>query len=137
MSPTFSAFTTSIQNSVNTAGTGALVMEETSGGVTCRSTDGTEGLSGNSAICATINNYGGTSNSKLLTPRGGQHHVRRDQERGVQSPPATAFTAAQSLAPLAAGVTATYAFSVSLDASATNTYQGLQASQPLTWTFGA
>ena len=70
MSPTFSAFTTSIQNSVNTAGTGALVMEETSGGVTCRSTDGTEGLSGNSAICATINNYGGTSNSKLLTPRG-------------------------------------------------------------------
>ena len=70
MSPTFSAFTASIQNSVNTAGTGALIMEETSGGVTCTSTDGTEGLSGNSAICATINNYGGTSNSKACRSRG-------------------------------------------------------------------
>ena len=49
---------------------------------------------------------------------------------------AASFTSVQALAPLAAGVSATYTFAVSLDSSATNSYQGLQASQPLTWTFG-
>ena len=179
MSPTFSAFTASIQNSLNTAGTGALVMEETSGGVTCKSTEGTDGVSGNSAICATINKYGGTG--KLLTPGGaanttyvviknsgsvaapsfslspgactqsvlgtssGTANDLRDKLKikittggtTVYDGTATAFTAVQALAPLAAGITATFTFSVSLDSSATNAYQGLQASQPLTWTSGA
>jgi len=60
MSPTFSAFTASIQNSVNTAGTGTLVMEEKNqaGTVTCLSTDGGS-VSTNSATCATINKYSG------------------------------------------------------------------------------
>jgi len=176
MSPTLSAFTASIQNSVNTAGTGALVMEETSGGVTCRSTDDTNGVSGNAAICATINKYG----SKLLTPGGPANttyilirnlgsvsaasfsltpgactqstlgtangtasdlcdKIKVKITTGsttVYDGTAASFTAAQALAPLAAGFSATFTFAVSLDSSATNAYQGLQASQPLTWTFG-
>ncbi|MGI3779711.1 MAG: hypothetical protein ACRYG2_02950 [Janthinobacterium lividum] len=38
-------------------------------------------------------------------------------------------------APVAAGTTITYKFDVTLAATAGNTYQGLAASQPLTWTF--
>ena len=60
MTPTFSAFSASIQNSTNTAGTGTLVMEEknAAGLVTCLSTDAV-GVSVNAATCATINKYGG------------------------------------------------------------------------------
>jgi hypothetical protein len=65
MSPTFSAFTASITNSANTAGTGTLIMEESQivGGVpttTCKSTDGGD-ITTNAATCGTINKYGGTS----------------------------------------------------------------------------
>jgi hypothetical protein len=42
-----------------------------------------------------------------------------------------------SLTPPAAGATKTYTFTVTLPASAGNTYQGLAASQPLTWTFNS
>lgn len=61
LSPTVAAFTAQIQNSVNTAGSGTLIMEETNSGgtVTCRSTDGTT-VDTNSATCSTINKYGGT-----------------------------------------------------------------------------
>lgn len=38
-------------------------------------------------------------------------------------------------APIAPNVTVTYTFTVTLAASAGNTYQGLSASQPLTWQF--
>jgi len=44
------------------------------------------------------------------------------------------------LTPLAAGASADYTFAVSLDSipdATVNSYQGLQASQPLTWTFQA
>jgi hypothetical protein len=64
MSPTFSAFTASIQNTVNTAGSGALTMQESDGSFTCNSTDGGS-VSTNSATCATINKYGG---SMIMTP---------------------------------------------------------------------
>lgn len=59
MTPTFSAFTASIQNSVNGASSGILVMQErnSTGTVTCLSTDG-GGLSSNVASCSTINKYG-------------------------------------------------------------------------------
>ncbi|MBI4901740.1 MAG: hypothetical protein HY829_14875, partial [Actinobacteria bacterium] len=50
---------------------------------------------------------------------------------------ADAFKTAQQLTPLAVGASAAYTFTVSLDSTADNTYQGLQASQPLTWTFQA
>ncbi|MGV8850696.1 MAG: hypothetical protein ACOH16_14270 [Propionibacteriaceae bacterium] len=60
MTPTFAAFSASIANSTNTAGTGTLVMEEKNqaGTVTCLSTDGGS-VSTNAATCATINKYGG------------------------------------------------------------------------------
>ena len=60
MTPTFAAFSASIANSTNTAGTGTLVMEEKNqaGTVTCLSTDGGS-ISTNAATCATINKYGG------------------------------------------------------------------------------
>lgn len=182
MSPTFSAFSASITNSVNTAGTGTLIMQETSGTtLSCLSTDGPNGLSGNAATCASINKYGGTGTR--LTP-GGAANITTVTIKNLgtvaatsfslapgtctQSTPTTstgsatdlcdklhikittgsttvyegsadAFTTAQTLTPLAAGASAVYTFAVSLDSIATNanTYQGLEASQPLTWTFQA
>jgi hypothetical protein len=183
MSPTFSAFSASIQNTVNTTGTGALVMEETSGGVTCKSTDGAGGLSSIvAATCATINKYGGTTGT-LLTPGGvgntttvviknsgsitpatfslspgactqsnlgssngsatdlcGKINIKIYAAATATGIPiyngtATAFTTALVLTPPAATTSASYTFVVSLDSTATNSYQGLQASQPLTWAF--
>lgn len=60
MTPTFSALAASIQNTVDTAGAGTLVMQESNsdGSVLCNSTDGGS-VSTNSATCATINKYGG------------------------------------------------------------------------------
>lgn len=60
MTPTFSAFSASIQNTANTAGTGTLIMEEknSAGTVTCLSTSGGS-INTNAATCATINKYGG------------------------------------------------------------------------------
>lgn len=178
MSPTFSAFTASIQNSVNTTASGTLIMQETSGGLTCKSTDGAA-ISTNAATCSTINKYGGTGT--LLTPGGAANtttvtiantgtvaassftltpgactqsalstpvgtatdlcaklHVKiTTGGTTVYEGSASALTAVQSLTPLAAGGSASYTFAVSLDSSADNTYQGLQASQPLTWAFQA
>lgn len=61
LSPTISAFTAQIKNTVDTAGTGTLIMQETNadGSVVCTSTDGGS-VSTNTATCATINKYGGT-----------------------------------------------------------------------------
>ena len=60
MTPTFASFTASIGNSINAAGMGTLVMQETNaaGTITCLSTDG-GGISVNLATCSTINKYGG------------------------------------------------------------------------------
>lgn len=60
MTPSFAAFTASVNNSINNAGTGTLVMQESNsaGTVTCLSTDG-GGISSNVATCSTINKYGG------------------------------------------------------------------------------
>ncbi|MGC3992979.1 MAG: hypothetical protein QM779_02430 [Propionicimonas sp.] len=59
LTPTFSALTAAITNSANTAGTGTLVMTETSSdmGTTC-----TSGATG-SATCSTINKFGGNTAS--------------------------------------------------------------------------
>ena len=52
MSPTFSAFTASILNPINTAGSGTLIMTETDAGtLVCNSADATS-LATNSASCA-------------------------------------------------------------------------------------
>jgi len=58
MTPTFSAVTAQIVNSVDTAGTGSLTMQESDGTSTCNSTD-SGSISTNSATCSSINKYGG------------------------------------------------------------------------------
>jgi hypothetical protein len=60
MTPTFASFTASIGNSINWAGTGTLVMQETNapGTITCLSTD-SGSVSSNVATCSSINKYGG------------------------------------------------------------------------------
>lgn len=60
LSGSLGAYTASITNSNNTAGAGALTMEETGPGadgnsVTCKSSEG----SNNAATCSTINKFGG------------------------------------------------------------------------------
>lgn len=72
MSPTFSAFTASITNSLNTAAVGTLWMTETdsSNTITCNSNDalptGNSLGNNNAATCTTINKYGG----KTMVPGG-------------------------------------------------------------------
>jgi uncharacterized repeat protein (TIGR01451 family) len=61
---TLSGFAASITNSVNSASTGSLTMQETGPGstgatVTCNSTDGGS-VATNTATCATINKFGGS-----------------------------------------------------------------------------
>ncbi|WP_029145157.1 hypothetical protein [Microbacterium luticocti] len=50
---------------------------------------------------------------------------------------AAGFTAVLSRPALAAGASSTFTFSVSIDSSADNAYQGLTASQPLVWQFSS
>ena len=64
MSPTFSAFTASIQNTINTAGAGTLTMVETTGnGLGPNSCSSSAGVAG-SADCTTINKYGNLTTMK-------------------------------------------------------------------------
>ncbi len=81
--PTFSALTAAITNSDNTAGTGTLVMQETSGAANC-----TTDASG-TATCSTINKYGGTGT--LLAP-GGAHQTVNVTIANVGSIDAATFT---------------------------------------------
>lgn len=62
MSGTLAGFTASINNNTNTAAAGSLVMQEQNAGatVTCLSTDGGS-VSTNTATCATINKFGGST----------------------------------------------------------------------------
>jgi hypothetical protein len=187
MSPTVAAFTASISNDTNTAASGTLIMQETSGSgssaATCTSTDGVGGIGTNSATCSTINAYGGslalvpgTSVSTDVTIKNTGSVPARTfsldagactQNNGpvnggatdlcdkitvkivsgsdvVYNGSLTAFTGQSvnirqklSTGPIAAGTSVSFTFTVTLDASADNTYAGLQASQPLTWTFNS
>jgi len=185
MSPTFSAFSASIQNTVNTAGMGSLIMEESAtvgtNTTTCKSTDGGS-LATNSAICIGINKYGGNT---TMVP--GTSAVTTVNIKNTGNVPATAFsmtfsdcgpaassslcskmlvevksggtvitpansTAASlanttidirsklSLAPIAGGsaaipLTITVTLPSATAPANDNAYQGLQISQPITWTF--
>ncbi|MDQ7994072.1 MAG: hypothetical protein REI45_15485 [Propionicimonas sp.] len=186
MTPTFAALTAAIQNTVNTAGSGTLVMEETTGStITCTSTDG-GGVSSNSATCATINKYGGnlamapgaagavtttiqirnagTVAASAFTLTGGActqstngtvngtatdlctkyNIVVRSGPTTIYSGTAAGF-ASQNLnvltllgtSSVAAGSTVPFTFTVTLDSSVGNTYQGLKITQPMTWNFQA
>ena len=65
MNSSLAAFTAAIVNTVNTAAQGTLIMTETGpapGNVVCTSNSGTNSNAGtNSANCATINKYGGST----------------------------------------------------------------------------
>jgi hypothetical protein len=180
---TLSGFAASITNSTNTAGTGALTMQETNSGgtVTCSSTDGGS-ASTNSATCAGINKFGGSTtmvpgqtvstsinikntgtvaaSTFTLTPGASCTQSTNGAINGtatdlcaklnvvITSGATTVFTG--TLATLAgattgitmppapaAGATVPFTFAVTLASSAGNTYQGLSASLPLTWTFNS
>jgi hypothetical protein len=184
MSPTFSAFSASIQNTVNTAGSGALIMQESDGTATCNSTD-LGSVSTNSAVCATINKYGGNvamvpgqavvtnitikntgsvaATSFSLTPgacgqsnnglaNGTALDLCTKMNVVIKSGTTPVFTGTAATlasggvidinlklaqASVAAGGSVPLTFTVTLDTSAGNTYQGLKVSQPMTWAFGA
>lgn len=92
LTPTFAAIVASIQNSVNTAATGTLVLEEkgpNASGVeqTClSSTD-----ANNTYTCETINKYGGTDPTKVLLP-GGTGNTTTLTFTNKGSLPASTFT---------------------------------------------
>ncbi|KTR96446.1 hypothetical protein NS220_02210 [Microbacterium testaceum] len=88
LSPTVAAFTAQIQNTVDTAGSGTLIMQETNsaGTVTCKSTDGTT-IDTNSATCSTINKYGGT-----LTMTPGQTVSTTVNIKNIGTADASSFT---------------------------------------------
>lgn len=87
LTPTFAGIVASIQNSVNTAATGTLTMEEKSGAVTCNSNDGAASTT-NTAVCASINKYGGTNSP--LTP--GSTNTTNITIKNTGTLAATAFT---------------------------------------------
>jgi hypothetical protein len=188
MSPTFSAFSASIQNTVDTAGSGALIMQETdsSGSTICNSADSTT-LASNSATCATINKYGGNismvpgqivnttinikdtgtvnASSFSLTPglctqtangntsvtaptdlctkikiviMSGTHEIFNGTAASLYTLGVIDVNLKLGVPSIVAGAVATpFVFTVTLDSSVGNAYQGLKVSQPLTWTFGA
>ena len=186
MTPTFSAFTASIGNSLNAAGMGTLVMQETNaaGTVTCLSTDGGS-VSTNVAACSSINKYGGnlgmTAGTSAVTVAniknvGTVDAVVFGLTPGVCVQSATGAVAGTAL-DLCSKITVTitsgaatvfsgtaaalgsggpidvlsklgvpklvpstqkaFTITATIDAAVGNTYQGLQVSQPMTWTFSS
>lgn len=85
LTPAFAAIVAKITNDVNTATSGALTMEESSGAATCSSANGVT----NSATCSTINKYGGTDTP--LIP-GGTAHVTDINLKNTGSIAATSFS---------------------------------------------
>lgn len=191
---TLSAFSASINNTTNTAGSGTLVMKETlsastnpnaTSGTVCSSTDGTSGVNSNAASCSTINKFGGdlamtpggpssvvdisiqntgTTAAKTftLTPGATCSQSNNGSVNGtatdlcgklrvvITSGSSTVFSgtaatlagATASTNPAitmpaapAAGASVPFKFTVTLDSSAGNIYQGLSASLPMTWSF--
>jgi hypothetical protein len=183
MSPTFSAFSASIQNTVDTAGSGTLVMQETNaaGTVTCSSD--AAGISTNSATCITIDKYGanlgmipgqtvtttinikntgtivanafsltpgacgqsanGTSNGTAMDLCSKINVVIVSGAKPIYSGTALALGTGGainlltllSVPSIAAPSTTPFTFSVTLDASVGNSYQGLKVLQGMTWGF--
>lgn len=186
ITPTFAAFTASIGNSINAAGMGTLVMQETNaaGTVTCLSTDGGS-VSTNVAACSSINKYGGnlgmTAGNSAVTVAtiknvGTVDAVVFGLTPGVCVQSATGAVAGTALdlcskitvtitsgastifsgtaaalggggpinllsklgAPkLAPSAQAAFTITATIDAAVGNAYQGLQVSQPMTWTFSS
>ena len=81
VSPSFAAFTASITNSTNTAGSGTVAMTESSGSVECTST-------GDTTTCGTINKYG----NQQMVP--GQSVTTAVSIENTGTVPVSAFTLA-------------------------------------------
>ena len=183
MSGTLAGFVASINNTTNTAASGALLMQEqnSTATVTCLSTDaGT--ISTNTSTCATINKFGGSTSmvpgtavtTTVTIKNAGSAQVGTftitptaacvQANSGALNGTAVDLCAKLNLVltntttsqvvysgalsamgtvpitiptPPAAGATNTFTFAVTLASSAGNTYQGLQAAVPLTWTFAS
>lgn len=179
---TLSGFVASITNTTNTAGTGALVMQEkdSTGSITCLSTNGGS-VSTNAATCSTINKFGGNlamvpgtvvstnititntgtapANTFTLTPGATCTQSANGAANGtatdlcaklnvvITSGATTIYSGTAAAlaghapfalaAPVAPGTTVPFTFAVTLASTADNTYQGLQASLPLTWAFAS
>ena len=182
LSGSLSGFAASITNSTNTAGTGTLVMQESNatGTVTCTSDSG--GVSTNTATCAGINKFGGSTtmvpgtpiattvdisnvgtvpaNTFTLAPGGSCTQSDNGSVNGAATDLCSQMTVSITVGtsttpvfsgtlaalaalstpitlptPVAAGAKVPVTFTVELPSSAGNSYQGLQASLPLTWTF--
>lgn len=188
LNPTFSGVIAQITNDNNTAATGTLTMQESStdsagNPIICNSTDAN---STNSAVCSTINKYGGTTTPLIpgaapvvtslniantgnipatqFTLAGGTctqsavsgastsgtatdlcskvNIVVKSGDTVIFQGTAAAFQGSTSdilgklgKSSVAAGESIPLTVSAQLDASAGATYQGLQISQPMTWTF--
>jgi hypothetical protein len=175
---TLSGFTASINNTVNNAGAGTLVMEEDSGALTCLSSTGTAVTTANAGTCATINKLGGNlamvpgqvvtttltvKNNGTITPTtftltpstcsqthnallfGSATDICTKMQVVIKSGTTAVFsgTAATLSAlvtiPVAVipgpGASTPFTFTVTLDATVDNSYQGLIASQTLLWSF--
>lgn len=193
MTNTLSAFVATITNSNDTAAAGTVVLQETNatGSVTCNSIDNTT-ISTDSATCATINKYGGSTTMVPSNTAGGPGTAGVTtlvNFRNTGTAPASSFqiafqpcvqgtngtlngsatdycsklrvnvtsgstvivpnqTAAElagksfpitgAAIPAANGAsTVPMTFTVYLDSTAGNTYQGLSASQPIVWTLAS
>lgn len=117
-------------NTVNTAisikntGTAAASTFTLSPGATCTQTTPTSATGSATDLCAKMN----------LVITSGSTTVFSGTLASFKGAAASAFT--MPAAP-AAGTSTPFNFAVTLDSSAGNTYQGLAASVPMTWTFTA
>lgn len=176
---TVAGFAATINNSVDTAGTASLGLQETNaaGSVTCATT-----ASAFSVTCATINKFGGsmtmvpgvavpttvklkntgtaTPSTFTLTPgasctqttngaiNGGATDLCAKMNITIAQDSTTVFSGTLatlagaspitlSTANMSGGSISTFVFTVTLASTADDTYQGYQASLPITWTLNS
>jgi len=88
MTPAFSNFTASINNSTNTVGSGTLLLSENQGATTCLSSAAGTVTVANAGTCATINKFGGN----LVSAPGGTPAVQTVTIKNNGTLPANTFT---------------------------------------------
>jgi len=96
MGASLSGYTASLTNSLNTAATAALAVQETSGNATCNSYDTT-------ATCSTINKYGGVGTP--LAPGGSQTTTVKFTNNGTVAVGTSTIKAGTCTATTRTGVT--------------------------------
>lgn len=143
---TLSGFTAAITNSANSAATGTLIMQEQNAGATVTTTVTIKNTGTLNASTFTLTPGATCTQSSIATPSGSATDlcakmtlVAKQDGTTVYNGTLAAFagSAAKNLTTLASGASSTFTFAVTLDSAATNAYQGLQASVPMTWTFNS